>query len=179
MNKRIIYLLPLGVFLVLAVYFAVGLTKDPRRLPSTLIDRQVPAFDLAPVKGYDRGFKSADLMGQVTLVNVFGSWCVSCLAEHPFLMKLKTTGEIPVYGLDWRETDPDAAAKWLTRHGDPYTLIGNDTDSRVAIDFGVTGAPESFIVDKNGVVRYKHVGPIYEDIWANTLKPIVEALRKQ
>ncbi len=179
MKQRLIYLLPLGVFLVLAVYFAVGLTKDPRRLPSTLINREVPAFDLAAIQGYDRGFKSTDLLGQVSLVNIFGSWCVSCLAEHPFLMELKKTNAIPVYGLDWRETSPDAAIKWLKRHGDPYTLIGNDADSRVAIDFGVTGAPESFIVDKKGIIRYKHVGPIYPDIWKESLLPIVEALRKE
>ncbi|MCW9033330.1 MAG: DsbE family thiol:disulfide interchange protein [Rhodospirillales bacterium] len=179
MKQRIFYLLPLSVFLILAIYFAVGLTKDPRRLPSALIDRAVPAFDLEPIQGHDRGFKSTDLLGQVSLVNVFGSWCVACLAEHPFLIELKETKAIPIYGLNWRETSPDAAIKWLKRHGDPYTLIGNDADSRVAIDFGVTGAPESFIVDKQGTVRYKHVGPIYPDIWEKTLLPIVEALRKE
>jgi len=179
MNQRLIFLLPLGIFLVLAVYFAVGLTKDPRRLPSTLIDRPVPKFDLAPIKGYDRGFKSEDLLGQVTLVNIFGSWCVACVSEHPYLMKLKRNNEVPIYGLDWRETTDDAGPKWLARYGDPYTLIGDDRDSRVAIDFGVTGAPETFIVDKKGVIRYKQVGPIHDAVWQDTLKPIVEALRKE
>ena len=179
MSKRLIYLLPLGIFLILAVYFAVGLTKDPRKLPSTLINREVPAFNLPAIQGYERGFSSKDLLGQVTLVNIFGSWCVACLAEHPFLMKLKKDNVIPIYGIDWREKSDGAATKWLQRHGDPYTLIGDDRDSRVSIDFGVTGAPESFIVDKKGVVRYKHIGPIYPETWADTLLPIVEELRKE
>ena len=179
MSNRLIYLLPLGIFLVLAVYFAVGLTKDPRKLPSTLIDREVPAFDLPPIQGFDRGFSSNDLLGQVTLVNIFGSWCVACLAEHPFLMKLKAEKTIPIYGIDWREKSDGAATKWLARHGNPYTLVGDDRDSRVSIDFGVTGAPETFIVDKKGVVRYKHIGPIYPETWDEILFPIVEELRKQ
>jgi len=179
MSKRLVYLLPLGIFLILAVYFAVGLTKDPRKLPSTLINREVPAFDLPAIQGFDKGFSSKDLLGQVTLVNIFGSWCVACLAEHPFLMELKKNNVIPIYGIDWREKTDGAATQWLARHGNPYTLVGDDRDSRVSIDFGVTGAPESFIVDKKGVVRYKHIGPIYPETWKDILFPIVEELRKE
>ncbi len=179
MSKRLVYLLPLGIFLILAVYFAVGLTKDPRKLPSTLINREVPAFDLPAIEGFDKGFSSKDLLGQVTLVNIFGSWCVACLAEHPFLMELKKNNVIPIYGIDWREKTDGAATQWLARHGNPYTLVGDDRDSRVSIDFGVTGAPESFIVDKKGVVRYKHIGPIYPETWKDILFPIVEELRKE
>jgi len=179
MSSRLVYMLPLGIFLILAVYFAIGLTKDPSKLPSTLINKEVPAFDLPAIEGHDKGFSSKDLLGQVTLVNIFGSWCVACLAEHPFLMRLKQEKTIPIYGIDWREKTDGAAFRWLSRHGDPYTLVGDDRDSRVSIDFGVTGAPESFIVDKKGVVRYKHIGPIYPETWNETLLPIVEELRKQ
>jgi cytochrome c biogenesis protein CcmG, thiol:disulfide interchange protein DsbE len=177
--KRLMYLLPLGIFLVLAGYFAIGLTLDPRNMPSVLIDQEVPPFDLKPIKGYDEGFSSKSLKGQVTLVNVFGSWCVSCLVEHPMLMEIKRKNLVPIYGIDWREKDPDAGPKWLAKRGDPYTLIGNDPESKAAIAFGVTGAPETFFVDKRGFIRYKHVGPVTPENWESTLWPLVQELRKQ
>jgi len=175
--KRLLYLVPLVIFGVLAVYFWIGLGRDPHRVPSVLIDQPVPPFALAPIKGHDRGFASDDLLGQVSLVNIFGSWCVACRIEHPFLMNLKATGDIPIHGIDWREVDADAGPTWLARFGDPYTLIGNDPDSRAAIAFGVTGAPETFIVDQRGVIRYKHIGPLDETIWKDVLWPIVQQLR--
>ncbi|HJN24709.1 MAG: DsbE family thiol:disulfide interchange protein [Rhodospirillales bacterium] len=177
--KRLMYLLPLGIFLILAGYFAVGLTLNPRDMPSMLIDREVPQFDLKPIKGYEKGFSSEDLKGQVTLVNIFGSWCVSCLAEHPMLMEIAAKKLVPLYGIDWRERDPDAGPDWLARRGDPYTLIGNDPESKAAIAFGVTGAPETFFVDKRGLIRYKHVGPITPENWESTLWPVIQELRKQ
>ena len=177
--KRLMYLLPLGIFLILAGYFAVGLTLNPRDMPSMLIDREVPQFDLKPIKGYEKGFSSEDLKGQVTLVNIFGSWCVSCLAEHPMLMEIAANKLVPLYGIDWRERDPDAGPDWLARRGDPYTLIGNDPESKAAIAFGVTGAPETFFVDKRGLIRYKHVGPITPENWESTLWPVIQELRKQ
>lgn len=178
MKQRLIYLLPLAVFAVLAIYFAVGLTKDPRRLPSTLIDRPVPEFALPAIQGMSEGFSSADLRGQVTLVNIFGSWCVSCRVEHPFLMKLKAEKAVPIYGIDWRDK-PGAGKAWLDQFGDPYTKVGDDQPGRTAIDFGVTGAPESFIVDKQAVIRYKHIGPIDAEVWKTTLLPIIEELRRR
>ncbi len=177
--KRLMYLLPLGIFLILAGYFAVGLTLNPRDMPSMLIDQEVPQFDLKPIKGYEKGFSSEDLKGQVTLVNIFGSWCVSCLAEHPMLMEIAAKKLVPLYGIDWRERDPDAGPDWLARRGDPYTLIGNDPESKAAIAFGVTGAPETFFVDKRGLIRYKHVGPITPENWESTLWPVIQELRKQ
>ncbi len=177
--KRLMYLLPLGIFLILAGYFAIGLTLNPRDMPSMLIDREVPQFDLKPIKGYEKGFSSEDLKGQVTLVNIFGSWCVSCLAEHPMLMEIAAKKLVPLYGIDWRERDPDAGPDWLARRGDPYTLIGNDPESKAAIAFGVTGAPETFFVDKRGLIRYKHVGPITPENWESTLWPVIQELRKQ
>ncbi|MBT3238766.1 MAG: DsbE family thiol:disulfide interchange protein [Rhodospirillaceae bacterium] len=177
--KRLAYMVPLAVFLVLAGYFAVGLKLNPRDLPSVLIDQPVPAFDLKPIKGKARGFSSEDLKGHVTLVNVFGSWCVACVAEHPTLMEIAKLNLVPVFGIDWREKDPDAGPKWLARHGDPYTLVGDDPDSKAAIAFGVYGAPESFIVDRRGFIRYKHTGVIDADNWSATLWPLIQELRKQ
>jgi cytochrome c biogenesis protein CcmG/thiol:disulfide interchange protein DsbE len=179
-RNRLLYLLPLGVFVVLAIYFAVGLTKDPRLLPSVLIDTPVPDdLDLAPIRGRDRGLKAADLKGDVTLVNIFGSWCVACRVEHPFLMQLARRKLVPIHGIDWKEETPDAGPAWLAKFGDPYTLIGDDPNSRAAIAFGVTGAPESFIVDRQGVIRYKHIGPISPEAWEKTLWPLIQELRKR
>lgn len=177
--KRFTYLLPLAVFLVIAGYFAVGLTLDPKKLPSVLIDQEVPEFSLAALKGYDRGFSSADLKGQVSIVNVFGSWCYACLAEHPVLMRIKEQDLVPIYGIDWNEKDPDAGPAWLEKQGNPYTLIGDDPASKAAIAFGVTGAPETFFIDKRGFIRYKHTGPITVTLWKQTLYPLIEELRKQ
>ncbi len=177
--RRLIYLLPLAAFLVIGGYLAVGLTLDPHKLPSMLQGEPVPPFDLPPIKGRgDKGFASTDLVGQVSLVNVFGSWCVACRVEHPFLMKIKENGWVPVHGIDWREETPDTGPAWLKRFGDPYTLIGDDPRSKAAIAFGVTGAPETFVVDHVGVIRYKHVGPISAEVWEKTLQPLIAHLRK-
>lgn len=177
--RRILYIVPLAVFLVLAAYFWVGLGKDPQIIPSVLIDQPVPPFALKPIQGRDRGFSSDDLPGRVSLVNIFGSWCVACRIEHPLLMKLKADGVVPIYGIDWRENDPAAGPAWLAKYGDPYTLIGDDPDSKAAIAFGVTGAPETFIVDVRGVIRYKQIGPITPKIWERELWPIIQKLRAE
>ncbi|MHA1597168.1 MAG: DsbE family thiol:disulfide interchange protein [Alphaproteobacteria bacterium] len=177
--KRFTFLIPLLVFLIIAGYFAVGLTLKPRELPSVLIDQQVPPFDLKPIRGYTRGFSSEDLKGQVSLVNIWGSWCVACLVEHPFLMKIAEQKLVTIFGIDWREKDKDAGPDWLAKRGDPYTLIGDDPDSKAAIAFGVYGAPESFIVDRHGTIRYKHTGVINEDNWAETIWPLIQELRKK
>jgi cytochrome c biogenesis protein CcmG/thiol:disulfide interchange protein DsbE len=177
--RRLLYFIPLVVFLILALYFFVGLGKNPHDIPSVLIDTPVPEFDLPPIEGRDRGFASTDLRGEVSLVNVFGSWCAACRIEHPLLMQLHQSGLVPIHGINWREPDTAAGPTWLQRYGDPYTLIGADPDSRAAIALGVTGAPETFIVDRNGVIRYKQVGPITQDIWTETLWPIIQSLRAE
>jgi cytochrome c biogenesis protein CcmG/thiol:disulfide interchange protein DsbE len=174
--RRLLYLLPLLVFLGLAGYFWAGLGRDPAVLPSVLIDRPVPAFDLPPIEGRERGLSSADLRGDVSLVNVFGSWCAACRIEHPVLMRLKAEGDVPIHGIDWREKNRTDGPAWLARYGDPYTLIGDDPESRAAIALGVTGAPETFVVDADGVIRYKHVGPVTQEVWEERLWPIVERL---
>jgi cytochrome c biogenesis protein CcmG, thiol:disulfide interchange protein DsbE len=177
--KRLMYLLPLAGFLVIAVYFAIGLTLDPKKLPSVLIDQEVPEFSLVAIKGSDKGFSNADLIGHVSVVNIFGSWCYACLAEHPILMRIKEQNLVPIYGIDWNEKNRDDGPRWLKKQGNPYTLIGDDPNSKAAIAFGVTGAPETFFVDKRGFIRYKHTGPITISIWKQTLYPLVEELRKQ
>lgn len=178
MIRRFVFIVPLAVFAVLVAYFAVGLTKDPHTLESVLINQPFPELALPPIAGRAEGFSSADLKGQVTLVNVWGSWCVACRVEHPFLMELKAKNVVPIYGIDWREKAPGDGPEWLKRHGDPYTRIGVDPESRAAIALGVTGAPETFVVDRNGVIRYKVIGPLVPEVWQQTVGPLVERLRR-
>jgi cytochrome c biogenesis protein CcmG/thiol:disulfide interchange protein DsbE len=176
-GKRLIFVAPTLVFLVLVGFFIKQLDKNPAELPSVLIDRPVPQFALDPLPGRDMPLRSEDLKGDVSLVNIFGSWCVACQVEHPVLMDIKEMGVVDIHGIDWREKDPRDGMRWLEKYGDPYTRVGLDPDSRIAVDFGVTGAPETFVVDANGVIRYKHIGPVTHEIWEKTLKPLVEKLR--
>lgn len=176
--QRLLFLVPLIAFVIVGVNFAIGLNRDPAFIPSSLIDKPVPEFELAPIEGYARGFSSADLKGEISLVNVFGSWCASCRLEHPVLMGVKRQGGPPIYGLNWRDK-PGDGTKWLEKFGDPYHLIGDDADGRVAIEFGVTGAPETFIVDPFGRIRHKHVGPITQEVWAETFLPIFKELENE
>lgn len=177
---RLVYLLPAAAFVVLALFFVKGLTLNPKHIPSVLIDRPVPdmALPALPGRGEDTGLADEDLKGRVSLVNIFGSWCISCVQEHPMLIRIRESGIVPIHGIDWRD-DPAEGAKWLRRNGDPYDRVGGDPPpGRAAIDFGVTGAPETFIVDKQGVIRYKHVGPITPENWETVLLPIVRELSK-
>lgn len=178
--RRLLYLAPVALFGVLALFFLKGLTMNPRDIPSVLINRPVPEMNLAPLpgRGEDTGLATADLKGRVSLVNIYGSWCIACVQEHPFLVKIKEMGIVPIHGIDWRD-DPAEGAKWLKKHGDPYDRVGVDpAPGRTAIDFGVTGAPETFVVDKAGIIRYKHIGPVNQDVWDNTLLPIIKELSK-
>jgi cytochrome c biogenesis protein CcmG/thiol:disulfide interchange protein DsbE len=170
------YLVPLSLFVVLAVGLAIGLTRDPSQIPSVLIDQEVPAFSLGPVAGRERGFSSADLTGEVRLVNFFASWCVACRAEHPLLNQLTEDGTVPVYGINYKDK-PEDVRRWLDRLGDPYVRSGADHDGRVGIEWGVYGLPESFIVDRDGRIRYKHIGPIGPKDLEETIMPLIEKLR--
>lgn len=178
MMARLLFLLPLAAFTGLLVYFSMGLQRDPTIIPTVLIDKPVPEFELEPIEGYEQGLSSEDLKGEVTLVNIFGSWCVACLIEHPLLMEIAERGEVPIMGLNWKDP-PGKGAEWLQRHGDPYALIGNDFEGRVSIDFGVTGAPETYIIDSNGRIRYKQIGPITEQIWEEDMAPVIRRLRNE
>ena len=179
MKNRLLYIMPLSVFLVLAVYFAIGLTKDPSILPSALIDKPVPEFSLPPIEGGPgKGFSSADLKGNgVSVVNVFASWCVPCRIEHPQITRLAGLKVATLYGLNFKD-EPKAALKWLKQLGNPYAAIGADTKGRAAIDWGVYGIPETFIIDNGGIIRYKYGGPITARRLDRDILPIIKKLSR-
>jgi len=170
-------ILPLLIFVAIALFLAIGLTRDPREVPSPLIGKPVPTFSLPPVRGRSLGLASADLKGQVSLVNVFASWCVACRAEHPLLMQIQREGIVPVHGLNYKDQPADAA-RWLDEMGDPYTRTGADLDGRVAIDWGVYGVPETFVIDRDGRIAYKVIGPISPAVWNETLLPLIQKLQR-
>lgn len=177
--RRLPYALPLVIFAAIVAYFWAGLGRDPHAIPSVLVGKPVPEFELAPIRGAERGLASADLHGEVSLLNVFGSWCIACLEEHPFLLRLSQDGVVPIYGIDWRERNPEAGPAWLDKHGSPYRLVGDDPESKAAIAFGVSGAPETFVIDRHGIVRHRQVGPITPQVWEEELWPLVRALRAE
>lgn len=169
--------LPLAVFIGITILLAIGLTMDPKEVPSPLIDKPVPKFGLPSVKGRSLGLASSDLKGEVSLVNVFASWCVACRQEHPLLMELSRRNLVPIHGLNYKDK-PDDAAGWLDALGDPYTRTGADLDGRVGIDWGVYGVPETFVIDRNGNIAYKHIGPISQQDWESKIRPLLEKLQK-
>jgi cytochrome c biogenesis protein CcmG, thiol:disulfide interchange protein DsbE len=172
------FLIPVAVFVALAATFAVRLGTDPSLVPSPLIGKAVPEFSLPPVKGRQLGLASTDLKGEVSLVNIFASWCVACRQEHPVLMQLNRTGTVPVHGLNYKNR-PDDAARWLNTMGDPYTRTGADLDGRVGIDWGVYGVPETFVVDAEGRVAFKQVGALTPRILDQTILPLVRQLQQK
>lgn len=169
-------LIPLALFAVMGVFLAIGLTRDPSTLPSELINRPLPTFEMETLSGAP--VVTEDLVGEVALLNVFGSWCVACLTEHPLLMALSERGDVKIVGVNWRDTRVKAE-RWLTRYGNPYETIIFDADSLLAIDLGVTGAPETFVVDRKGQIRYKHTGPVTEDVWTDSLRPLINTLNAE
>ena len=176
--KRVTYVLPLAIFLILALYFAVGLSRDSSVIPSALIDQPAPQFVLPPIEGSSgKGFSTADLKGQVSVVNVFASWCVPCRAEHPLITRLADMNIAAVYGLNYKDK-PEAVLAWLDSLGDPYTEIGADMDGRVSIDWGVYGIPETFIIGKGGRIRFKHVGQLTAEKLEKEVLPIIRELNQ-
>lgn len=178
MKVTLIGLVPLFMFLALGSAFAISLTKDPSILPSQLIDKPFPEFSLPDLFDEEHMLTKADMSGQVTLVNIFGSWCMACDYEHEMLMSIAKNKELPILGVDWRDTRVKGK-RWLKKRGNPYTNVVFDEFSKFAIDLGITGAPESFIVDKRGQIRYKHIGPITRKNWDEILKPIVVDLQAE
>jgi cytochrome c biogenesis protein CcmG/thiol:disulfide interchange protein DsbE len=173
--RRLLYLIPVLVFAGVGIGLALGLTRDPSILPSALIGKAVPEFDLPPVEGLDRpGLSSADLKGQVVLVNVFASWCIPCRAEHPLLMRLAESG-VPIYGINYKDK-PGQIGAWLGELGDPFRRIGADQSGRIAIDWGVYGVPETFVIDAKGRIRQKFVGPLMPQDIDQTLLPMLAKL---
>jgi cytochrome c biogenesis protein CcmG, thiol:disulfide interchange protein DsbE len=172
---RLLYLLPVAGFLGLVAAFALGLNHDPSLVPSPLIGKPVPVFALPPVAGQGAGLSSRDLLGHVSLVNVFASWCVSCRDEHSVLLRLAEVGIAPIDGIDYKDKPADAA-RWLAAMGNPYVRIGADIDGRVAIDWGVYGVPETFIVDRRGFIADKEIGPVSPTILARKILPLIARL---
>ncbi len=167
-------LIPFLLFMIVAVALAVGLTLNPKDIPSALIGKEIPEFSLPPLAGRERGLESADLKsGEVQVVNVFSSWCIPCRAEHPFLMRLSSTEKVTVNGINYKD-QPDKAIKWLDDMGDPFHRIGADLDGRVSIDWGVYGVPETFIVDGDGWIRMKVLGPLNNEDRINAFMACLE-----
>ena len=176
-RRRLLLTLPATGFVALAGIFAVGLNYDPSKLPSALIGKKVPEFELPPVKGRTLGLSSKNLLGEVSLVNVFASWCVACRAEHPVFMELTRKKLVPLHGLNYKDA-PDDAAQWLNTIGDPYARTGADLNGRVAIDWGVYGVPETFVVDGKGIIRFKWIGPLTPEALRDTLEPEIAKARQ-
>ncbi len=171
------FLIPLGVFIILLGFLFVGLRLDPREVPSPLIDKPAPAFELPRLHEPDKKLSQKDLLGKVWLLNVWASWCVSCREEHPLLVEFSRRNVVPIYGLNYKDTPNDALA-WLKQFGDPYTSSIQDRDGRVGIDFGVYGVPETFVIDKKGVIRYKQIGPITTEALNTKILPLLKALEQ-
>jgi cytochrome c biogenesis protein CcmG, thiol:disulfide interchange protein DsbE len=172
------YLIPLVIFIVLAVFLAIGLTRDPHELKSVLINKPAPTFHLQQLKAPDKTISNEDMRGKVWLLNVWASWCVACRDEHPYLIEYAKSGVVPIYGLNYKDRREDALAT-LEELGDPYTASAVDFDGRVGIDYGVYGAPETYIIDQAGMIRYKHVGPMMPDVWKDKILPVVQELNRQ
>ena len=170
------FLLPLGIFLVLAVFLAVGLNLNPREVPSPLIDKPAPAFELPQLHDTVRTLTPQDMKGKVWVFNVWASWCVACLEEHPLLVELSKRNLVPIVGLNYKDNRADAL-QWLQMRGDPYTLSAQDADGRVGIDYGVYGVPETYVIDKAGIIRFKRIGPVTPKVLDEQILPLVKRLQ--
>jgi cytochrome c biogenesis protein CcmG/thiol:disulfide interchange protein DsbE len=172
------FVIPLAVFAILLVFLFVGLGLNPREVPSPLVGKAAPAFELAQLHKPEAPFSHKDMAGKVWLLNVWASWCVACREEHPVLVELAKKNVVPIVGLNYKDK-PDEGRAWLKQFGDPYMLSVMDRDGRVGIDFGVYGVPETFLIDKQGVIRFKQIGPVTPDVLNNKILPLVRELEKQ
>jgi cytochrome c biogenesis protein CcmG/thiol:disulfide interchange protein DsbE len=175
MNKKL--LIPLAIFAVVFAFLLAGLGLNPREVPSPLIGKNAPEFQLTRLGDPSQAFGTADMKGKVWLLNVWASWCVACREEHPLLVELAKAKIVPIVGLDYKD-EPAAGIQWLRQHGDPYDLSVMDRDGRVGIDYGVYGVPETFLIDKAGVIRYKHIGPVTAEALEKKIVPLVRELQK-
>ena len=169
------FVIPLAVFIALAAFLAVGLTRDPREVPSPFIGKAAPDFRLAQVADEKLAFTPADMKGKVWLLNVWASWCATCRVEHPVLVEMSKRNVVPIVGLNYKDRREDAM-QWLRRYGDPYALSAYDIDGKVGIDYGVYGAPETFVIDKQGVIRYKQIGAITPEALETKILPLLREL---
>ena len=169
--------IPAIIFILLAVLLGIGLTLDPKKVPSPLIGKATPAFELPLLKQPDNQINTDIFKGKVSLFNVWATWCVSCRAEHEVLTAIANTGKVQIYGLNYKD-EREAAKRWLQVYGDPYVASGFDVDGRVGIDWGVYGTPETFLIDRQGVIRHKVIGPITSKIWQEELLPMINKLEQ-
>lgn len=170
-------LLPIAVFLVLSLFLWRGLSLDPRHLPSAQLDKSLPDFKLGQLVNPNQDFTPELMRNQVVLLNVWASWCAACVEEQAFLMELAAKG-YTIYGLNYKD-DRDQALEWLRQWGNPYKAIGSDLKGKAAIDLGVYGTPETFIIDKKGVIRYRHVGILHAEFWSKSIEPLIRSLEQQ
>jgi cytochrome c biogenesis protein CcmG/thiol:disulfide interchange protein DsbE len=165
----------LGIFVALVALLAIGLRLNPREVPSPLIGKPAPAFDLPLLQSPDKRFSQKDMLGKVWMLNVWASWCPPCLVEHPIVTRIASSGLAPVVGLNYKDQRDDALP-WLKRNGDPYLLNVHDPNGRIGIDYGVYGVPETYVIDQKGVIRYKHIGPLTTDIVQKRIEPLIREL---
>ncbi len=170
------FLVPLGVFAVLVIFLWAGLSLKPSEIPSPLIDKPAPEFTLPQLHDPAKQIGRKDLLGKVTLLNVWASWCAACRDEHPLLVELASTGQVAIYGLNYKDAREDAL-RWLKELGDPYLASAFDNPGNVGIDYGVYGVPETFVIDREGIIRYKVIGPLTPDNLKNTVLPLVRKLQ--
>jgi cytochrome c biogenesis protein CcmG/thiol:disulfide interchange protein DsbE len=181
MNRLL--LIPLALFIGLVVFLFVGLSRDPHEVPSPLINKPAPVFQLPQLHEPTQNFSAESMRGKVWLLNFWGTWCIACREEHPFLVEYAKSNAIPIYGVDYKYSNDKsdertAAVQLLAQLGNPYTLTAFDADGRVSIDYGVYGAPESFLIDKDGIIRFKQVGPITPEVWENKILPLAKKLNQ-
>jgi cytochrome c biogenesis protein CcmG/thiol:disulfide interchange protein DsbE len=169
--------LPLAIFVAIIGFLYVGLSRDPREVPSPLVGKPAPAFTLRDLKQPDRSLSTADMRGKVWLLNVWASWCVSCRVEHPLLVQLAKAAVVPIVGLNYKDKD-DLGLAWLAERGDPYAVSVVDADGRVGIDWGVYGVPETFVIDRAGIIRYKQIGPVTVEALQQKILPLVRELER-
>jgi cytochrome c biogenesis protein CcmG, thiol:disulfide interchange protein DsbE len=174
MSARVV--IPFALFLALVAIFAAGLKLDPKWVPSSLIDKPTPAFALPKLNDSQASFTHEEFAGKVSLLNVWASWCVSCRGEHALLMELAQTGRVPVYGLNYKDGAEDAK-RWLAYYGDPYRASAHDAQGRVGLEFGVYGVPETFLIDREGRIRFKHIGPLDKRILDEKILPLIVELQ--
>ncbi|NOY63210.1 MAG: DsbE family thiol:disulfide interchange protein [Gammaproteobacteria bacterium] len=170
------FIAPLAVFIGIAVFLLIGLDLNPRNVPSPLIDKAAPAFQLSQLHQPEKTFSRSDMAGKVWLLNVWASWCVSCRAEHPLLIALAKQNIVPIYGLNYKDKRTDAI-RWLRQLGNPYVLSAQDVEGKVGFDYGVYGVPETYLIDQNGTIRYKQIGPVTRKALDETIIPLIKKLK--
>ena len=176
MTRYLRYLVPLAIFFVLVAFLYRGLSLDPKRVPSPLVGKPMPEFSLPRLQDPAATLSDADLRGKVSILNIWATWCVSCRAEHEVLLRLAKSDKVDIYGLNYKDERPKAK-QWLVQLGDPYVANAFDEDGRTGIDWGVYGAPETFVMDREGIIRHKHIGPLTVDALNNEILPLIAELQ--